>query len=55
MCGDLQISLNTTSSHHHESNGLAETYVGVLKNLMTRAKETVFYLRSTGSHLCLTT
>ena len=29
----------TTSPHHHQSNGLAEGYVGIIKNLLSKAKE----------------
>ena len=30
----------TTSPHHHQSNGLAEGYVKIIKNLLSKAKET---------------
>ena len=30
----------TTSPHHHQSNGLAEGYVRIIKNLLSKAKET---------------
>ena len=30
----------TTSPHHHKSNGLAEGYVRIIKNLLSKAKET---------------
>ena len=29
-----------TSPHHHQSNGLAESYVKIIKNLLSKAKET---------------
>ena len=29
----------TTSPHHHQSNGLAEGYVRIIKNLLSKAKE----------------
>ena len=33
----------TTSPHHHQSNGLAEGYVKIIKNLLSKAKETGQY------------
>ena len=30
----------TISPHHHQSNGLAAGYVKIIKNLMSKAKET---------------
>ena len=30
----------TTSPHHHQSNGLAEGYLKIIKNLLSKAKET---------------
>ena len=36
-CGITHI---TASPHHHQSNGLAEAYVKIVKNLMAKAKET---------------
>ena len=30
----------TTSPHHHQSNGLAEVYVKIIKNVLSKAKET---------------
>ena len=36
----LGITHITTSPHHHQSNGLAEGYVKIIKNLLSKAKET---------------
>ena len=36
----LEITHITTSPHHHQSNGLAEGYVWIVKNLLSKAKET---------------
>ena len=36
----LGITHITTSLHHHQSNGLAEGYVRIIKNLLSKAKET---------------
>ena len=36
----LGITHITTSPHHHQSNGLAEGYVWIVKNLLSKAKET---------------
>ena len=36
----LGITHITTSPHHHQSNGLAEGYVRIIKNLLSKAKET---------------
>ena len=36
----LCITHITTSPHHHQSNGLAEGYVKIIKNLLSKAKET---------------
>ena len=36
----LNITHVTTSPHHHQSNGLAEVYVRIVKNLLSKAKET---------------
>ena len=35
----LGITHITTSLHHHQSNGLAEAYVRIIKNLLSKAKE----------------
>ena len=36
----INITHVTTSPHHHQSNGLAEVYVQIVKNLLSKAKET---------------
>ena len=36
----LGITHITTSPHHHQSNGLTEGYVKIIKNLLSKAKET---------------
>ena len=36
----LGITHITTSPHHHQSNELAEGYVKIIKNLLSKAKET---------------
>ena len=36
----LGITHITTSPHHHQSNGLAEGCVKIIKNLLSKAKET---------------
>ena len=36
----LGITHITTSPHHHQSNGLAACYVKIIKNLLSKAKET---------------
>ena len=36
----LGITHITTSPHHHQSNGLAEGYVKIIKILVAKAKET---------------
>ena len=36
----LGITHITTSPYHHKSNGLAEGYVKIIKNLLSKAKET---------------
>ena len=36
----LGITHITTSPHHHQANGLAEGYVRIIKNLLSKAKET---------------
>ena len=36
----LGITHITTSPHHHQSNGLAEGYVKIIRNLLSKAKET---------------
>ena len=36
----LGITHITSSPHHHQSNGLAEGYVWIVKNLLSKAKET---------------
>ena len=36
----LNITHVTTSPNHHQSNGLAEVYVRIVKNLLSKAKET---------------
>ena len=36
----LNITHVTISPHHHQSNGLAEVYVRIVKNLLSKAKET---------------
>ena len=36
----LNITYVTTSPHHHQSNRLAEVYVRIVKNLLSKAKET---------------
>ena len=36
----LGITHITTSPHHHQSNGLAEGYVQIVENLLSKARET---------------
>ena len=40
MMKDMGIHHITTSPHHHQSNGLAEGYVRIIKSLLQKAKET---------------
>ena len=54
MMKDMGIHHITTSPHHHQSNGLAEGYVRIIKSFLQKAKETgddphavIFIYRST--------
>ena len=40
MCKSLDIHHLSRSPHHHQVHGLAEKYVGILKNLITKTQET---------------
>ena len=40
MCKKLHIHQMTSNPHHHQSNGLAEKYVGIVNNLIAEAQET---------------